>query len=182
MLVAQVCQHQVQINCVFDGMHRHTQNLAIDPQLLVGADAVTVGGDEGQFLRPKTHHAARRQFGRGSGLANAGRPHQGVDAALFHQGIFVLEHGHLTRHGRLDIVQTSRISLANRQLGQQVSGQARTEPGAQQGAQQLAAQRVAALRLVPCQTGQLLFNHAAHRMNFAQYAVAAGTADGRLRP
>ena len=49
----------------------------------------------------------------------------------------------------------------------------------QQGAQQLAAQRVAPLGLVPRQPGQLLFEHAAHGMDFAQDAGVAAARIGR---
>ena len=166
MLVMQTCEHQFQIGRVLDSMNRHTQYLAIDPQLLKGPDTVAVGGDQRQFFRPETHDAARCQFGRGGGFAHPGRTHQCIDAALIHQGVFILQHGHLPCHGRFDVLQAAGMVLAGGQIFQQVFGQARTESGAQQGTQQLPAQRIAPLRFVPHEAGELLFNHASHGMNF----------------
>ena len=180
MLVMQAGKHQFQIGRVLDSMNRHTQYLAIDPQLLKGPDTVAVGGDQRQFFRPETHDAARCQFGRGGGFAHPGRTHQCIDAALIHQGVFILQHGHLPCHGRFDVLQAAGMVLAGGQIFQQVFGQARTESGPQQGTQQLPAQRIAPLRFIPHEAGELLFNHAPHGMNFTQNAVAAaiGIGDG----
>ena len=59
VFIAQLCQYEFQVNGILDGMHRDTQDLSVDPQLLVSTDPVTVGGDERQIIRSETHHTAR---------------------------------------------------------------------------------------------------------------------------
>jgi hypothetical protein len=104
VFVAQAGQHAVQVGRVLHRMHRHAEDLAVDAQLLVSAYAVAVGGDQGQLVGAEAHHAARRELGGGGGLADAGRPHQRIHAALVHQRVLVFQQRHAPRELGLRIV------------------------------------------------------------------------------
>src|SRR5450830_423007 len=71
VLVAQFFQGDAQVRLILDGVHHHAEDLAVDAQLLVAADTIGVGGDQGQLLGAVAHHAAGGQFGRAGGLAHA---------------------------------------------------------------------------------------------------------------
>ncbi len=74
-----------------EGVHGDAEDLGVDAQLLVGADAEAVGGDQGDPLGAVALHEARRELGRGGGLAHPGGPHQGDDAGRPEEGLLLLE-------------------------------------------------------------------------------------------
>ena len=166
-------QGALQIASVFDGMHRDPQNLAIDAQLFISANTEAVSGDQRQLLGAETHHAACCELGGGGGFANAGRPGQGIDPAGVHHGVFVFQNGELPRQFRLDVVHARGKVMALGQLGQNVLRQAGAEARPQHGPQELAAQRVAVRLVRPGHAVELVFDHAAHRMNLAQQTLFA---------
>ena len=141
-------QHQVQVGRVLHRVHRHAEDLAVDAQLLVGADPVAVGGDQRQLVGAEAHHAARRELGGGGGLADAGRPHQrdtrrpaassASSSSMHRQPARISSprsEGHALRRssGRAGSCSSSALR------------QPRAEAGAEQRAQQAAAHRVAPL-------------------------------------
>jgi hypothetical protein len=64
-------------------VHGDAELAAVAVQLLAGADAGGVGGDQGDVTRGVLLGEARGQLGDGGGLAGAGRADQGDHAAFF---------------------------------------------------------------------------------------------------
>ena len=149
-------------------MDRHAQNLSIDAQLLVSTNPVAVCGDQRQFFWAKPHHTTRSQLGGGGRLTHTGRSHQRIHAALVHQRIFIVQHRQLALQRGLDIGQARSITLPGCQISQEIFGQTGAKASPQQGAKQMTPHRVTPLSAAPRNTSQLLFDHAAHRMDFPQ--------------
>ena len=92
VLVAKICQHTSKVSSILDSVYGNTQDLAVDTQLLIGTDPVTVRGDKRQLVGTETHDAARSQLGSGGGFPDAGRPHQRIDTPFVHERILVFQH------------------------------------------------------------------------------------------
>ena len=174
VLVAQFLQGDAQVGFVLHRVHHHAQDLAVDAQLLVAADTVGVGGDQGQLVRAVAHHAARGQLGGGGGLADAGRADQGVHAALLQQRVFVADGGQVTGQHGLNPAHGFGGILSRWHFFNQEARQGGRETGGQHLAQHGRLLRLALGGGVPRQFGQLGFHQAAHGADLAHHAVHFG--------
>ncbi len=169
MLVAQGRKGQAQILGILYRMHCHTENLAVNLELFVGADPVAVSSQQRHLVRAVTHHSARRQLGGGSGLTHPCRADQRIHAALVDNVIHLTRHAQIPFQHPLDPVLA--LLLAVRQLVEQLARKQRAESGIQHSAQQAGALRGVILHIVPRQRGKLLLQHVMHGPDLAKHTV-----------
>jgi hypothetical protein len=134
----------------------HAEDLGVDAQLILRADAITVGGQQRELGGAVAHRAACRELGRRGGLAHAGRSDQRVYAAARDQLVGGIDGREIARqHAGEPRLRLGRIEIVRQALGDRAR-----ECGAvareQQLARQTRAQRRAAQRVAPGELRHLL--------------------------
>ncbi|EKE16965.1 MAG: hypothetical protein ACD_10C00695G0002 [uncultured bacterium] len=128
-------------------MNGHAEDFAIDPELLISADPVAIGGQQSHLVGAVAHHRTRRQLGCGSGFAHAGRPDQRIHAAFDNDVISRIRYPQIAFQYLLDPGFSLHVSGGH--FVQQLTRQQCAETGIQHSAQQSGALRVALLHIVP---------------------------------
>ncbi|MCY1240571.1 hypothetical protein D9M72_534260 [compost metagenome] len=130
-------------------------------------------------------HEARRQLGRGGGLAHAGGAHQRQHAALREQAVLIAQHRQLAGQFGADPAHRRGAVVAQWQPRQQRARQLPGEAGADHPFKQGFAQRVAGGHAVRCRAwgrvdpGQLALQHRAHRLQLTAQVADGGGFDHR---
>ena len=151
-------------------MHGYTQNLAVNAQLFVAADAVAVGSQERQLVSAMTHDKARGELGGGGRLARAGRAHQREYATDVEHVGFALHHLQAL-HQRAAHPGLRLFGVALGQGFQQLARQRRAKTRRQHVAHHPGTGRVTPRQVAPGQIGKLGLQTILHNLDFADHAL-----------
>ena len=147
----------------------------------MSADAVAIGGDQGELVGPVAYHAACRELGGGGGLSHTGGSDQRIDAAA------VDDVGIRGQCPQLSIDQAlgQRTDFLYRGIRGHFLGDAprqlRGEAGLEQLRDQARACRRRAAALAPGEAGKLALEHVADARHLGHQLVVAFLQDTDAR-
>ena len=137
----------------------HAEDATVDAQLLLGADTVTVGGDQREAAGAVAHHAACGELGGGGGLADPGGADQGIHATTVEQ-ILVRPQARIMRSSAAPTASRASMRSASSCTASTSLRAIAGEAGLEQFAEHRRRGRLAT-GLAPGETGELPLDHAA---------------------
>src|SRR5690349_7223584 len=139
MPAGKLAKRRAKIVRISHDVHAHAQYPCIDTQLVVAADAITVGREQGDFRCAEPNYGARCELRNGRGLADARGAYESVNASTLDHLIRVSE----LEHAQQAIRERRRAPVGSN--GRDPSEDASSELLRKTGLQESAAVRHAAL-------------------------------------